>query len=73
MGRPPIGKTAMTEAERKRRQRALLRDKRVTQPASPRERALAKQLAQAEARIAELEAKLRKGKPSRRRAAQDAP
>jgi hypothetical protein len=67
MGRPPIGKTAMTDAERMRRYRLKHgKDKPVTKPrapvtkqASPDHAALAKQLAQAKARIAELEAKLR--------------
>lgn len=36
MGRPPIGKTAMTDAERQRRHRAQFRDsKPVTKPAKP--------------------------------------
>jgi hypothetical protein len=56
MGRPPIGKTAMTDAERMRRYRLKHgKDKPVTKPASPK---LVKELAQAKARIAELEAKL---------------
>jgi hypothetical protein len=65
MGRPPIGKVAMSGAERVRRYRAKHGTdkpvtkhvtKHVTKPASPDHAALAKELAQAEARIAELEA-----------------
>jgi hypothetical protein len=46
MGRPPIGKTAMTDAERQRRHRAQLRNtspvtKPVTKPAQPDRRELA--------------------------------
>lgn len=67
MGRPPIGERAMTEAERKRRLRALARerqpvpkpDKPVPKPASDAgHAALAEELAQARARLATLEAQL---------------
>lgn len=54
MGRPPIGKVAMTSAERV----ARWREKHgiVTKPAGPDHAALVKALAAARARIAELEA-----------------
>jgi outer membrane murein-binding lipoprotein Lpp len=56
MGRPPIGERAMTEAERKRRLRALAKARIAEQvkPASSDHAALVKELAQAKARIAEL-------------------
>jgi hypothetical protein len=63
-GRPPIGKRPMTPAERQRRRRAGLTAKPtsayrdiepVTKPTSPDNAKLAKELAQAKARIAELE------------------
>jgi hypothetical protein len=57
MGRPPVGKTAMTAAERMRRYRLRhAAAKPVTKPASIK---LVKELAQAKARIADLETKLR--------------
>jgi hypothetical protein len=56
MGRPPIGKTAMTDAERMRRYR-LKRAKPAAKPANIA--ALAQELAAARARIAALEAELR--------------
>ena len=56
MGRPPIGKRAMTGAERQRRRRARLaeqaRNERGTQPSAD----TAAKLAHAQARIAQLEA-----------------
>ena len=57
MGRPPIGKTAMTGAERVRRYRLKHgADKPVTEkPAGPGHAALVQELAQTKARIAELE------------------
>ena len=55
MGRPPIGERAMTDAERKRRQRALLRDSQpVPKPASRELAALAQELAQAKVDIRDL-------------------
>ncbi len=63
MGRPPIGKTAMTGAERVRRYRlkhaadqpVTKQTSSVTKPASPDNAALVKEVAQAKARNAELE------------------
>jgi hypothetical protein len=55
-GRPPIGKQAMTDAERQRRRRARLR---ASQRGADRDPAvLAHELAAAKARIAALEAEL---------------
>ena len=60
MGRPPLGKVSMTGAERTRRYRARLRHtKPVTKSVSPDNAALVRELAQARARIGELEAELR--------------
>jgi Rad3-related DNA helicase len=59
MGRPPIGKTAMTDAERMRRYRLKHgKAKPVTKPAGPDYDVLVQELAQARARIAELEREL---------------
>lgn len=60
MGRPPIGKAAMSAAERQRRHRARFSDvtePRVMEPdaAAARLKELEAELAQANARIAELE------------------
>jgi uncharacterized phage infection (PIP) family protein YhgE len=56
MGRPPIGKVAMTATERVRRFRAKQRaDKPVTKPVTKPDTALEKELAQAKRHIAELE------------------
>jgi hypothetical protein len=55
MGRPPIGKHAMTDAERQRRHRAQFRDsKPVTKPAEA-DKAKDREIASLRARIAELE------------------
>ena len=62
MGRPPIGKVAMTHAERTRRWR-LRHGTPVTKQTSPDHATLVRELAQAKARIAELEADLAR-KPS---------
>jgi hypothetical protein len=63
MGRPPIGKTAMTDAERMRRYRLKHGadkpgTKPVTKPAGADTNALVQELAQAKVRIAELEREL---------------
>jgi uncharacterized protein YggU (UPF0235/DUF167 family) len=57
MGRPPIGERAMTEAERKRRLRALAKARLAEQPepVSRDHAVLVKELVQAKARIAKLE------------------
>jgi len=84
MGRPPIGKRAMTAAERQQRRRARLRDappvtKSVTKQETAEIERLRSRIAELEARIAELEAKRRAtgarkakhakgGSPPRRRA-----
>jgi hypothetical protein len=72
MGRPPIGKRAMTGIERLHRHRAKLRagkleTKHETKSAGPPDAALARELAQVKARIAALEAKLERAKPAKRR------
>jgi hypothetical protein len=61
MGRPPIGKTAMTDAERMRRYRlkhgkAKPVTKPVTKPAGPDHDVLVQELAQARARITDVAA-----------------
>ena len=66
-GRPPLGKRAMTGLERLHRHRAKLRaskpeTKTETKSAGPPDAALAKKLAQAEARIAELERELERAR-----------
>jgi len=60
MGRPPIGKVAMTGAERTRLYRLKLGPvtKPVTKPAGPSHDALARDLAAAQQRVRELEAAL---------------
>jgi hypothetical protein len=59
MGRPPIGKTAMTGAERTRRYRARFRDsKPVTKPAGPDHDALVQELAQTKAALAQAKARI---------------
>jgi hypothetical protein len=56
MGRPPIGKRAMTAAERQRRHRATANKSPVTKPVTkPSDGSNAKELAAAKARIRELE------------------
>jgi hypothetical protein len=59
MGRPPIGKHAMSAAERQRRHRAQFRDtKPVTKPTAPQPDERDREIAALKARVAELERQL---------------
>ena len=59
MGRPPIGKRAMTAAERQRRRRRLFRDARpVTKQERATRAAIARATAPLQARIRELEGEI---------------
>ena len=65
MGRPPIGKVAMTSAERQRRYRAKHRKEKPRNEA--RIALLETRVARLEARIAELEAERTIGRKRKRR------